>query len=373
MKRLLFLFILFGLACSTTNLVISATATPVSAVPTVLPPTATFTITPLPTATFQPTNTPQPPAILPENVAKLVLLKEINAVSLRKVVFSPDGTIFAAASGNDADFGVTIWSNPGGKQLFTFPTYTGIVWDLAFSPDGKWIATAADDTGNSHVRILDPVSGKQILALAGPKISCSVAFSPDGTKLAVGGINAGSQGVIWVYDTSSWQPIQTLKAPGQNVLALVFSHDGSQLISSGTDGKMRLWKLATGSEVKEMFRGREMNHLALSQDGSLLASSYCDISGTNGCTRGGVVVWRTADWGVIQQFDDLAEGLVFTPDGSLLLTGSGVNNPQVRFRLVSDWSIKGIIPTQAYGVAISPDGRTLAAMTFDKISLYGLK
>ena len=122
-----------------------------------------------------------------------------------------------------------------------------------------------------------------------------------------------------------------------------------------------------------MFRGSEMNHLALSPDGSLLASSFCDISGTTGCTRGGVVVWRTADWGIIQQFDDLAEGLVFTPDGSLLITGSGVNNPQIRFRLVPDWSIKGIIPGEAYGVSISPDGRTLATMTMDKISLYGVR
>ena len=245
MKRLLFLFILFGLACSTSNLVISATVTPIPVVPIVLLPTATSTHTPPPTATIQPTNTPQPAAILPENVAKLVLLKEINAASLRKVVFSPDGTIIAAASGNDADFGVTVWSNPGGRQLYTFPNYTGIVWDLAFSPDGKWIATAADDTSNSHVRILDPVSGKQILALDGPKVSSSVAFSPDGKKLAVGGLSTWPQGVIWVYDTSSWLPIQTLKVPGQNVLATVFSHDGSQLISSGTDGKLRLWNLAT--------------------------------------------------------------------------------------------------------------------------------
>ena len=373
MKRFLFLFILFGLACSTTNLAISATATPIPNPPTSPPPTATWTVTPPPTATAQPTNTSQPAAIGPGNVAGLVLLKEINLASLRKLVFSPDGSLFAVASGNDANFGVKVFSNPEGIQSFTVPNYTGIVWDIAFSADGKWLASAADDSAGKHVRILDPLSGKQIAVLDGPKNTSSVAFSPDGKKLAVGGASGWPQGVIWIYDTSTWQRSQALSAPGQNVLALVFNQAGNQLISSGTDGNIRVWSLPAGTLVKELFRGREMNRLALSADGSLLASAYCDSSATNGCAKGGVIVWRTSDWGVIKQFDDLAEGLVFSPDGSMLVTGSGVNNPQIRFRRVSDWSVTGIIPSQAYDVSISPDGRMLAAMTFDKISLYGVK
>ena len=373
MKRLLFLLVLVGLACSTSNIAISATVTPVPSTRTVPAPTATLTLTPPPTATVQPTNTPQPVAISPDNVARLVLLKEINAPSLRKVVFSPDNSIFAAASGNDADFGVTIWSNPAGKQLFSFPGYTGIVWDLAFSPDGKWIATAADDVAGKHVRIFDSATGKQIQILDGPKVTSSVAFSPDGKKLAVGGANGWPQGIILIYNTETWQKIQELPASGQNVLALVFIQNGSQLISSGTDGKIRVWSLAVGAELKEMFRGREANRLAISQDGKLLAVTFCSVSGSVGCTKGGVVVWRIQDWGEIKQFDDLAEGLTFSPDGSLLITGSGANNPQIRIRRVSDWSLSGIIPNAAYSVALSPDGHSLAAMTFDKISLYGLK
>ena len=375
MKRMLLLFVLFGLACSTTNLAMTATATPVPGTPTIPPPTvtSTVTVTPPPTATPQPTATALPAVISPENVARLVVLKEINTPSLRRVVFSPDGSFFATAAGNDADFGVNTWSAQTGKQISTFPYYTGIVWDLVFSPDGKLMATAADDQNNSHVRILDAASGKQVLAIDGMRNTNSVAFSPDGKKLAVGGSGSNAQGVIWIYDTGTWQRTQTFNAPGQNVLALLFNRDGSQLISSGTDGKIRVWAMANGKQVREMFRGREMNRLALSPDGSLMASSFCNSSDAFGCARGGVIIWRTSDWGLLQQFPDLAEGLVFSPDGSLLVTVSGANDPQTHIRRVYDWSVTGIIPSAAYGVAISPDGRTLATMSFTKATLYGVR
>ena len=377
MKRLLVLFALISLACSGTTLVPTApspAAQPTLAlIPTRVAPPPTHT--PQPTAAPLPTTTPTPlpPPITAQNAGSVNQTSEMASNSLRKVVFAPGGgSIFATASGNDGDFGIKTWQSYGGSLLETYPGYSGIVWDLAFSPNGQWIASAADDHTGQRVRIWDVATSKQLLALDGPKTASSVAFSRDGTRLAVGGASNFPQGVIWIYDTTTWKRVQLMLAPGQNVLALAFSPDGSRLISSGTDGKIRLWSLPDGTELKTMFHGKEMNRLALSPDGSLLASAYCPLTASNGCSQGGVAIWRTSDWAIIQQFGDLAEGLAFSPDGSMLVSGSGPNDPLIRIRRVSDWSIVRTLAGKSISVAMSPDSRLLVSADINKITLWGV-
>jgi WD40 repeat protein len=289
------------------------------------------------------------------------------------VVFSPDGAIFATGAGNEADFAIQTWQSQGGALLQAFPAFTGIVWDLAFSPNGQWIASAADDQNGQHLRIWSTADGRQLIALDGPPTASSLAFSPDGTHLAVGGLSGWPQGVIWIYDTTTWKMVQLMTAPGQNVTALVFSQDGSRLISSGTDGHIRVWAMPAGTLLKDLSAGRQANRLALSPDGSLLASTCCTNTNSTGCIQGGINVWRTADWIIIQKFEDLAESLVFSADGSLLISGSGQNDSLVRVRRVEDWALLRTLPGPAFSVALSPDGRLLISTTWEKISLWGLR
>jgi WD40 repeat protein len=247
------------------------------------------------------------------------------------------------------------------------------VWDLAFSPDGQWIASAADDPNGQHVRIWNVADGRQLVILDVSDTTNSVAFSPDGTRLAVGGTRSGwPLGAIWIYDTTHWKRVQVLTAAGQNVLALVFTRDNNHLISSGTDGNIRVWTIVKGSEQVRLLHGKEANHVALSPDGSLMASAYCSTSGTYGCTQGGIVVWRTSDWAITQQFGDLAESLAFSADGSMLISGSGPNDPLIRIRQVSDWTVVKTLPGPATSVAMAPDNRLMVTTSWDKISLWGL-
>ena len=379
MKRLLLLFGLFGLiglACSGPTIVTNTLAPTLHPSATQAAATATLqpTETVMPTATQPPTATPLPPIINVENATKVDKLLEMASPSLRKVVFSPDGKLFATASGNDSDFGVKIWQSQGGSLFQSFAGYTGIVWDVTFSPDGQWIASAANDQKGQGVRIWNVSDGRSLVTLDGPGTASSIAFSPDGTRLAVGGLSGGwPLGAIWIYDTNSWKRLKVLDATGQNVLALVFTRDGNHLISSGSDGNIRIWTVAKETEQNRKFHGLQANHLALSPDGSLLASSFCAITGTNGCTKGGTVVWHTSDWSIVKQFDDMAESLAFSIDGSLLITGSGPNDPLVRIRQVNDWTVIKTLPGPAFNVTMSPDSRLLVTASFDKISLWGLQ
>ena len=179
-------------------------------------------------------------------------------------------------------------------------------------------------------------------------------------------------GVIWVYDTKSWKQMKTLIATGQNVSALVFDRDNNHLISSGTDGTIRVWTVVKETEQRRVSHGLEANRLALSPDGSLAASTFCSISESSGCTKGGVVIWRTSDWAVVQQFNDLAESLAFSSDGSMLVSGSGANDPVIRIRQINDWTVIKTLPGQTFSVAMSPDSQLLVTTSLDKITIWGL-
>jgi WD40 repeat protein len=313
-----------------------------------------------------------PPAITPENASQLVTKAEVAATSLRKAVFSPDGTLVAVGSGNDTDFGISIRQSDGLGEVAYVTGLTGIVWDLAFSPDGRYIASAANDTQGRHLRIWKASDGSQVTAIPGFYVASSVAFSPDGSRLAVGLVDNSMKGLIYIYDTHNWSNTVQLKAGNQNVTALAYSPDGTRLISSGTDGNIRIWPVGDWGKVKMISAGKQANRMAYSPDGLYLATNFCVKTNEYGCTAGGVAVWNTKTWTAVKKFNDLAETLAFTPDSRMLVTGSGANDAQMRFRKVEDWTLVHSIPGNTVSVALSPDNRRLVSLLWDKIILWGV-
>ena len=74
-------------------------------------------------------------------------------------------------------------------------------------------------------------------------ISGDIAYSPDGTRLAV----ASSIG-IWLYDTATHQEVALLTGHTGSVTSIAFSSDGSMLVSGSWDETVRLWDVVTGEE-----------------------------------------------------------------------------------------------------------------------------
>jgi WD40 repeat protein len=314
---------------------------------------------------------PLPPVITPENAGHLKELAQAGASSLRDAAFSPDGSQIAVGSGNDADFGVTFLKSDG-LAVQSTAAMTGIVWDIAYSPDGLYLVSAANDTGGKRLRVWNPKDGSQVIALDGPYVASSVAFSPDGSRLAVGGLDDAMKGVIWIYDTQNWAVVMQLKTANQNITAMAYTPDGRRLVSGGTDGMIHVWSTADGKQVKAFSIGGQANRLAISADGRMLASSFCKQTNASGCSKGGVAVWDTASWTVITKFEDLAECLAFSPDSRLLVTGSGQNDAVMRFRRVGDWELTNTIAGDTRGVALSPDGRRLVSVEWETVHLWGI-
>lgn len=79
-----------------------------------------------------------------------------------------------------------------------------------------------------------------------PGPASAVAFSPDGSLVAV-----GSVGEVRVYDAKDGSKKATLSGHQGPVFAIAFKPDGSQIATGGFDGKVRLFDAKTGDLVKE--------------------------------------------------------------------------------------------------------------------------
>ncbi len=279
--------------------------------------------------------------------------------SVISVAYSPDGQRLASAGGGE----VKVWDAQTGQVLHTFP---GRASGVAFSPDGKRLAGSHWD---STVKVWDAQTGQELLTFKGHTGGSSVAFSPDGKRLASASGAHDEQakplpGEVKVWDAQTGQELLTLKGTGTvgrgTFSSVVFSPDGKRLASGGIP--VKVWDAQTG-QVLHTFPGRGSG-VAFSPDGQRLAS---------GARDGTMMVWdaqsgrelltltgHTADvWSV-----------AFSPAGKRLATLS-------RDQTVKVWdaqtgqetlTLEGRSPSR--GLAFSPDGHRLASADGSMVKIW---
>lgn len=193
---------------------------------------------------------------------KLVRTIDAHAKWVRKVVASPDGKLIASVADDmlgklwDAESGKLVRELRGHREK-TPHGFGSMLYTAAFSADGKHLATA-DKVG--HVVVWEVETGKEVAAVEAPVMYTwdpvqrlhsiggvrSVAFSPDGKQLAVGGM--GKVGNIdhlegkarvevfdWRAGKQVWE-VQSDKFSGL-VNRLQFAPDGSWLLGAGGAGE----------------------------------------------------------------------------------------------------------------------------------------
>jgi WD40 repeat protein len=127
--------------------------------------------------------------------------------------------------------------------------HQGLIRDIIVTKDKKQIISASDD---KTIRVWDIESGnekRKILGETGEgqhgKIF-AIALSPDNSLLASGGFfgeeGKGSSGDIRIYDFSSGQILDVLKAHSNVVADLNFDESGDFLVSGSSDNKVNVWK-----------------------------------------------------------------------------------------------------------------------------------
>ena len=278
-----------------------------------------------------------------------------------KVAWSPDGTLLASTPGdpNGTNDIASLWT-AGGRLVATLRGHTGVVHCAAWSPDSQFLATASAD---GSVRLWDR-TGRFFRSLPGPEPVFSLAWSPDGSVLAVGAIAfAGQlQGVITLWRQTGTL-VRTLGTSftGGKFLNLAWSPDG-RLLAAGASDYID-WR-ADGSQVAILRQGGTPAWaMAWSADGTALAlgdeNGTLAIVDTEGRSLGSA------------QFQSDVNVLSYVPDGSGLIVGL---NGQIQFVHPLDpqnpahpiWSAD----TADDGhVAWLPDGHRLAIAVTDGLAV----
>jgi len=184
------------------------------------------------------------------------------------LAFSPDGTTLASAAGQSA----TLWDVARREERLTLRGHKETVTDLAFSPDGNWVAT----TSNDHTaRIWDARTGQTLAVLPGPWLMDTVAFSPDGRYLAVSvsAIGGTAMATVSLYRLLGRHERRWLAGHDFGAQCLAFHPRLARLASGADDTAIIIWDAESARALRRWTAHNAwVTGLAYSPDGSLLAS-----------------------------------------------------------------------------------------------------
>lgn len=287
--------------------------------------------------------------------------------------------------------------------LAAIKTPNNMIRALAYNPEGTLLAGGNANGGD--VRLWDPATRRPQAVLKTAFVSTmTVAFSPNGKTLAIGGVSPkkGPSGIeIWNVDKR--ERIATLPGHAISVLCLAFEPGSNRIISCGADGKILISRIDLGAvDVEIPDDGIKAQRLAVSPDGQWLAWCGRGFVARGSPDRVGVVKLWNLRTGKLERSWQAARNSVddisFSLDGKYLASSgdrslrvwdvaSGLElfvregGPRCLFgpgniliandisRITRVWKVPSGLEIRAYrgqtdyntALAISPDGKQLAS------------
>lgn len=252
------------------------------------------------------------------------------------------------------------------------PTYTRqpVITSLDFSPDGQLLAVAA-----FHEVLLVKADGSQLVArLVGlsERIE-SVKFSPDGKLLAVAGGLPARIGEIQVWDVNAKTLTLSVPITYDTVYGAKWSPDGKLIAFGCSDNTVRAIDAATGAQV--LFQGAHTDWVLdtdFSVDGTHVVSVSRDMTAklTEVATQRFVDNITSITPGALKGG---MQAVTMLPNRDEVLIGGSDGIPKV-YRIYRKTARKigdddnlmrklSAMPGRVFGVAVSPDGYRLSAVS----------
>ncbi len=287
-----------------------------------------------------------------------------------RLQITADGEWIAAASRKDdgASF-VRIWNLQTRSLISELTVSTeSPVTALAISPDKRWLATYVEQKEVSvwNLETRKRTAQFPVARTNGRPMVGAVAFSPDGTILAIG----DDECRVRLVDVGSWTERITLPGVffGNGVMTLDFSPDG-RLLAAGSaffDPRIFVWDTKTDQRVATL-EGHQgfIADVTFSPDGKLLASASGDQT---------IKLWNTDTWQVedtLLGHRDEVWSVNFSSDGKRLVSAgkdgcvhvwpaSARRQDREAVVLPTGWSVSDLNPIGEVSFPdVSPDGRTI--------------
>ena len=235
----------------------------------------------------------------------LATLAEPAGIWADSMAFSSDGAVLATGVNQGS---VQLWDIAAAVPSATIDGGDSVVSAMAFSPDGTTLAVA----GSGGTQLRDVPAGKLIKMLPAAH---AVAFSPDGKILAI-----GATGGTQLWDLPAGKLIKTLPAASDRALA--FSQSGN-LLATAAGGKIQLWDTPSGQLIRTLTSANDIiGSLAFSPDGAFLAAAV----GAEGTAGGATQLWQVPAGRLVTTLlafgQTLVSAVAFSPDGKLLAVGT---------------------------------------------------
>lgn len=221
-----------------------------------------------------------------------------------------------------ADRLVRLWDIANGEELRQFAGHADPVRAVALSPDGKFALSGGgfDDSEakkatDPDLRLWDVAAGTEVGRLKGHTDSVEhVAFSPDGKQA----VSAGLDRAVRLWDVATRTELRTLVHPDK-VHGAAWSPDSRKIVSACRDGSLRLWDAASGKEERVLGRHPGPVLWATFSPNGQRVVSICPVDG-------GLTLWESAT-GKRLYYQSFAGGgrpscAVFTRNGRRVVMGT---------------------------------------------------
>ncbi len=306
------------------------------------------------------------------DVASGAQLKVLEHTGLSAVAaVSPDGS--QVATGSD-DRTARLWNAATGKLLGETPDHHAEVTAVAFSPDGTRLFTG-DALG--HCRLWDLAAGRWLWDVQKHSRGVTAAcFRPDGRILT-----ASADHTVVEWNAADGAELTVLGHPGA-VTSMALAGNGRQLLTTCSDGKVRLWDLDKPAEPAAELPApadEMINSVAFSPDETLAVTTSIKKTGAEAEKATGEAESVVRLWDVknLRQFhgdqplrtfheaNAMAWATIFSRDGQSLLTVIG--NEARLFNRKSAQESMAFLPQGAMASArFSPDGKQAVTGSWDK-------
>ncbi|CUA68568.1 Cell surface glycoprotein 1 [Rhizoctonia solani] len=194
---------------------------------------------------------------------------------------------------------------------------------IRYSPDGRCIAGVSASEDGSSTRAIHVWVGIDYQTMLGPLEGhtgyiSSVVFSPDGSRIISGCTN----GLVCTWDVHQRNlPSTSMSTVSIDIMSAKFSSGGMRFVTGSKDGLLHIWDSYTG----ELSVGPIKAH-----KGEIVAVDFWNDRVVSGSKDGTVSVWNALSGDVVLAsvttgLNKTVTAVAYSPNGNLIVTASRAN------------------------------------------------